>query len=114
MKSPNKLFDEVCVKLDEVRALLRAAGVTESQINVTELMNVPALARSVEVTVTWVESAVQEIADCVEGDATKHAMEDDLYCTVLEAIAEDRCDEPAALAHQALQSRAIAFRRFCE
>ncbi len=46
-------------------------------------------------------------------DETQHGLEDSMYRLVLEAIATDKCDDPAGCAKVALTSSDFDFARWC-
>ncbi len=65
-------------------------------------------------TVEQVEKVVDAIEACAGDPEGAHSMEDDLYRTVLRAIAEERHEEGEArwLAEKALQTRGLDFPRW--
>jgi len=55
-----------------------------------------------------------EAIKAVKGDAeTAHSMEDELHHEVLAHIASCTCQNPAALAREALKTASIRFPRWC-
>ena len=63
-------------------------------------------------TVCHVQKRLQQIYDKRWDDEGAHIAEDELYMDVLKAIAEGRCDDPAACASEALKSDNIDFARW--
>jgi hypothetical protein len=57
---------------------------------------------------------IRQRAEQFQHDGGPHAMEDTLYRDVLRAIAEGRCDEPAACALEALRADGLDFPRWFE
>lgn len=66
-----------------------------------------------EVTVSTVRASVASVDEVKSDYAMAHSLESDLHLEVLRAIAEGRCAEPAAVAKEALATRAIEFARHC-
>lgn len=55
---------------------------------------------------------VAEIIDASEDDSTlAHELEDELYADVLSAIADGDCDDPKALAREALKTQEVMIYR---
>ena len=68
---------------------------------------------SKKVTVRTVAKRVRLIERSTSDDEFAHSEEDALYWEVLLAIAEERVDDPAAVAREALRTKAISFARWC-
>ena len=63
-------------------------------------------------TVRYVQVYLQHIYNKRWDNEGAHIAEDELYMDVLKAIAEGRCDDPAACASEALKSDNIDFVRW--
>jgi len=61
-----------------------------------------------------VQAVVAEIADMADCDGEGHKAEDELHRTVLRAIADGHCDDPAACAAAALQTLELGHPRWYE
>lgn len=65
-------------------------------------------------TVEDVKARVKEIKEKVKNDPNlAHSMEDNLFEDVLKAIAKEKCDDPAALAKEAVKTTKFKFERMC-
>jgi hypothetical protein len=66
-----------------------------------------------KVTVVTVQHDVLKVSKAAhDGDDEKaHSLEDDLHLSVLEAIAEGRCESPASCAREASKTKNIRFAR---
>lgn len=65
-------------------------------------------------TLDEVKTRVESIRRRRGDDEGAHGMEDDLYCDVLQAIADGTHeDDPSVLAAEALKTRKIDFARWC-
>lgn len=64
-------------------------------------------------TVDDVRGRLGEIRELAGDDEAAHGREDRLYIDVLTAIAAGECDDPKALAAEALQALEIDFSRWC-
>lgn len=60
-----------------------------------------------------VDTWVNDIRILASDAEAAHKSEDDLYLALLTAIAEGRCKDPAECARVAIQSKNIAFHRWC-
>lgn len=64
-------------------------------------------------TVENVRKAVARIKRLSDDDEAAHGAEDELHQSVLRAIAQGYCDDPAACAASALMTLDIDFERWC-
>jgi hypothetical protein len=60
-----------------------------------------------------VEQEVERIRELRYDDEAAHGAEDDLWESVLRAIASGETDDPAAIAAAALKTKTIEFARWC-
>lgn len=60
-----------------------------------------------------VRELVEQIKSNASDDECAHSQEDSLYAQVLQAIADDDCEDPKACAREALATEAIEFARWC-
>lgn len=60
-----------------------------------------------------VKARVAEMVAMKADDEQAHSEEDALHQDVLRAIADGRCDDPAACAREALKTTEIDFSRWC-
>ena len=61
----------------------------------------------------WVRSRVEDMRAESNDSEMAHYDEDGLYASVLQAIADGRCDGPSECAKEALKTKAISFERWC-
>lgn len=66
-------------------------------------------------TIAGIRAGVEEIRQCADDPEAAHSMEDMLYANVLAFIATGACtaEYAAKLADAALQTKTIAFARWC-
>jgi regulator of protease activity HflC (stomatin/prohibitin superfamily) len=77
------------------------------------LAAVPHQQQEDRVTVEEIQKRLDYIRKIRGDDETAHTVEDELRADVLRAIAEGRCEDPAACAAEALKSADIQFARWC-
>jgi hypothetical protein len=64
-------------------------------------------------TVDEVRKCVEEICTASETDSEEaHELEDSLYLAVLTAIAEGKCEDPVAIAKEAITSQDAFYEKF--
>ena len=76
------------------------------------LLAEPIKGKLLMLTVKDVIERVQKIFDIRDDDEMAHIYEDNLYLDVLKAIAEEKCDNPAACAREAVKADEIKFSRW--
>ena len=76
------------------------------------LLAEPIKGKLLMLTVKDVIERVQKIFDIRGDDEMAHIHEEDLYLDVLKAIAEGKCDNPAACAREAVKTDEIQFSRW--
>jgi hypothetical protein len=64
-------------------------------------------------TVEEVKSWVEKIKAMAGDSEVAHAEEDQLYLAVLTAIRDGECEDPQALASEALEAASLDFERWC-
>ena len=60
-----------------------------------------------------VKTAVKQIKERQGDYEAAHAMEDMLYLEALKAIASGNCDDPQAIAKEAIKTQRLGFARYC-
>lgn len=64
-------------------------------------------------TIEDVENSLKKLESLKHDDEAAHGYEDYLYSEVLEAISENRCENPSKCAELVLKSKEIDFARWC-